>query len=502
MDKLEKVVIVGGGTAGWMAASALAKTFGRDLQVELIESDAIGTVGVGEATIPPIRNFNLLLELDEADFLRAVNGTYKLGIEFENWGQLGERYFHPFAPHGIDTWAARFHHYWLRARSNGNTTPLDDYSMETCMARANRFGVRSPRAANYAYHFDAAGYARLLRRLSEGMGVTRTEGRVVDVAQDPESGFITSVTLESGDRVAGELFIDCSGFRALLIEKTLGTGWEDWSHWLRSDRALAVQTESTRPPVPYTRATARSCGWQWKIPLQHRVGNGLVYCSDHMDEDRAARTLLDNVEGRPIADPRPIRFRTGRRRQQWNKNCVSLGLSSGFLEPLESTSIHLIQNSVIRLIKMFPRAGIEQANIDQFNRESLEEIEHIRDFIILHYHVNQRTDSGYWSECREMSIPDSLQHKIDLFSRSGLIFRDNNELFSEVSWTAVMIGQGLVPESWHPVVDRIDDMQLETMMANVRADIAQVVRGGPGHEQYLREICEGESDAGRPAASA
>lgn len=503
MNKLEKVVIVGGGTAGWMAASALAKTFGHELQVELIESDAIGTVGVGEATIPPIKNFNLLLELDEAEFLRAVNGTYKLGIEFENWGELGERYFHPFAPHGIDTWAAQFHHYWLRARDKGNAAPLDDYSMETCMARADRFGVRAGRAANYAYHFDAAGYARLLRKLSEQMGVIRTEGKVVDVAQDSESGFITSVTLESGERIEGDLFIDCSGFRALLIEKTLGTGWEDWSHWLKSDRALAVQTESTRPPAPYTRATARNCGWQWKIPLQHRVGNGLVYCSDYMDEDRAARTLLDNVEGRPITDPRPIRFRTGRRRQQWNKNCVSLGLSSGFLEPLESTSIHLIQNNVIRLIKMFPRAGIEQANIDQFNREALDEIEFIRDFIILHYHVNQRTDSDYWTECREMTIPDSLQHKIDLFSRSGLIFRDNNELFSEVSWTAVMIGQGLVPESYHPVVDRIDDAQLDTMMANVRADIAQVVKDGPSHEQYLREICEGDrSEARQPAASA
>lgn len=502
MNKLEKVVIVGGGTAGWMAASALAKTFGRDLHVELIESDAIGTVGVGEATIPPIKNFNLLLELDEADFLNAVNGTYKLGIEFENWGGLGERYFHPFAPHGIDTWAAQFHHYWLRARRNGSAAPLDDYSMETCMARANRFGVRSGRAANYAYHFDAAGYARLLRQLSEQMGVVRTEGKVIDVEQDAESGFILSVTLESGARVDGDLFIDCSGFRALLIEQTLGTGWDDWSHWLRSDRALAVQTESTRPPAPYTRSTARHCGWQWKIPLQHRVGNGLVYCSDHMDEDRAARTLLDNVEGRPITDPRPIRFRTGRRRQQWNKNCVSLGLSSGFLEPLESTSIHLIQNNIIRLIKMFPRAGIDQANIDQFNREALDEIEYIRDFIILHYHVNQRTDSAYWTECREMSIPDSLQHKIDLFSRSGLIFRDNNELFSEVSWTAVMIGQGLVPETYHPVVDRIDDERLDNMMAKVKADIARVVQDGPSHEQYLREVCQrGSTDVAQPAAS-
>lgn len=502
MNRLEKVVIVGGGTAGWMAAAALAKTFGQTLEIELIESDAIGTVGVGEATIPPIRNFNLLLELDEADFLRAVNGTFKLGIEFENWGELGERYFHPFAPHGIDTWAAQFHHYWLRARQAGESAALDDFSMETCMARANRFGNKTGRAANYAYHFDATGYAQLLRGLAEKMGVVRSEGKVIDVEQHSESGFIASVTLESGRRITGELFIDCSGFRALLIEQTLGTGWEDWSQWLRSDRALAVQTESTRPPAPYTRSTARSCGWQWKIPLQHRVGNGLVYCSDFMDEDRAARTLMDNLEGRPITDPRPIRFKTGRRRQQWTKNCVSLGLSSGFLEPLESTSIHLIQNSIIRLIKMFPRAGIEQANIDQFNREVESEIEYIRDFIILHYHVNQRTDSTYWTECREMDIPDSLRHKIELFSRSGLIFRENNELFSEVSWTAVMIGQGLLPASYHPVVDRVDDANLAAMMAKVKADIAHVVSDGPSHDTYIQQLLDARRTHQQPAASA
>ena len=502
MKGLDKVVIVGGGTAGWMAASALAKTFGKTLAVELVESDAIGTVGVGEATIPPIKNFNLLLELEEADFLKAVNGTCKLGIEFENWGELGDRYFHPFAPHGIDTWAAQFHHYWIKARQQGHDKPLDAYSMEACMARADRFGVKKGRPANYAYHFDAAGYARLLRTLSEKMGVVRTEGKVVDVAQHPDSGFIQSVTLDSGRVIEGDLFIDCSGFRALLIEQTLGTGWEDWSHWLRSDRALAVQTESTRPPKPYTRSTARSCGWQWKIPLQHRVGNGLVYCSDHMDEDRALRTLLDNVEGKPIADPRPIRFRTGCRKQQWTKNCVSLGLSSGFLEPLESTSIHLIQNNVIRLIKMFPRAGIEQANVDQFNREARQEIEYIRDFIIAHYHINQRTDSPYWTECREMSIPDSLQHKIDLFARSGLIFRDNNELFSEVSWTAVMIGQGLMPVSYHPVVDQVSDERLAAIMQGARSDIQQVVRDGPSHAAYIDRICKHGAQRRRSSAPA
>jgi len=485
---IEKVVIVGGGSAGWMAAAALAKTFGRGLDIELIESDAIGIVGVGEATIPPIRNFNLLLELDEAEFLREVNGTFKLGIEFENWGELGDRYFHPFAPHGMDTWAAQFHHYWLRARQGGEGASLDDFSLETCMARAGCFGNQTARPTKYAYHFDATGYALLLRRLAEKLGVVRTEGKVVEVGQHAESGFIESVTLESGHTVSGELFIDCSGFRALLIEQTLGTGWEDWSHWLRSDRAMAVQSELTGPPAPFTRATARSCGWQWKIPLQHRTGNGLVYCSDFMNEDQATRTLLDNLEGQPMGDPRPIRFKTGRRLKQWNKNCVSLGLASGFLEPLESTSIHLIQNNIIRLIKMFPRAGMDQANIDQFNREVRTEIEHIRDFIVLHYHLNQRVDSPYWTECREMSVPDTLCHKIELFTRSGLIFRDNNELFSEVSWTAVMIGQGLIPASYHPVVDRVKESQLKATMSSIRAEIAKVIKASPGHQHYIRAI--------------
>ncbi|MDT8408869.1 MAG: tryptophan halogenase family protein [Wenzhouxiangellaceae bacterium] len=485
MNNLQKVVIVGGGTAGWMAAAGLAKTFGRELDIELIESDAIGTVGVGEATIPPIKNFNLLLELDEAEFLREVNGTFKLGIEFENWGDLGESYFHPFAPHGVDTWAAQFHHYWLRAKRLGQGGAFDDFSLEACMAGARRFGNNSGRPANYAYHFDATGYARLLRRISEGLGVTRSEGKVVDVAQHPESGFIESVTLDCGRTIAGDLFIDCSGFRALLIEQTLGTGWEDWSHWLRSDRAIAVQTESLGAAVPYTRATARSCGWQWKIPLQHRVGNGLVYCSDYMDEDSAAKLLLDNLDGRTLAEPRPIRFKTGRRLQQWNRNCVSLGLASGFLEPLESTSIHLIQNSMIRLIKMFPRRGFEPTVVDQFNREVRQEIEYIRDFIILHYHVTRRVDSPYWTDCREMTVPDSLRHRIELFSQNGLVFRENNELFSEVSWTSVMLGQGIDPQAYHPVVDSLDESKLKAMMSGVKADIDRVVRDAPSHEQYL-----------------
>ena len=502
MSGIRNIVIVGGGTAGWMAAAALAKTFGTHLDITLIESEAIGTVGVGEATIPPIRNFNLLLELGEGEFLSAVNGTFKLGIEFENWGGLGERYFHPFAPHGRDTWAAQFHHYWLRARALGETAALDDYSLEAGMARAGKMSGRTGRAVNHAYHFDAAAYAALLRRLGEGMGVHRIEGKVVDVGQDGETGMIQSLKLEDGQSIAGDFFIDCSGFRALLIEKAMGSGWEDWSHWLMNDRAVAVQSESVRPPAPYTRSTARSCGWQWNIPLQHRVGNGLVYCSAYMDEDTAASLLLDNVSGKPLTDPLRIPFRTGRRREQWKGNCVALGLSSGFLEPLESTSIHLIQNSIIRLIKMFPREHIEPAQVAQFNSEVSTEIEQIRNFIIAHYHINQRDDSPYWVDCREMDIPDSLRHKIELFSTTGLVFRDNNELFSEVSWTSVMIGQGLIPTGHHPVADKPGAEQVAAMMSGARGEIAQALSNGIDHDRALRQRCESKQrqQPARPAA--
>ncbi|MBT8095703.1 MAG: tryptophan 7-halogenase [Woeseia sp.] len=482
---MERVVIVGGGTAGWMAAAALAKSFPQTLQIELIESDEIGTVGVGEATIPPIRNFHLLLELDEAEFLHAVNGTYKLGIEFENWGNLGEKYFHPFSAHGIDTWAAQFHHFWIKARQHGESTSLDEFSLEANMARASRFGKTGERKAAYAYHFDAGLYAQLLRRLGEGCGVQRTEGKVVDVNLHPESGFIESVTLESGLTVAGDLFIDCSGFRGLLIEQALETGWEDWGHWLRNDRAIAVQTESVTPPQPYTRSVARSCGWQWKIPLQNRVGNGLVFSSNYMSDDEAQQTLLNNLEGKLINEPRTIRFNTGRRLKQWHKNCVALGLASGFLEPLESTSIHLIQNSIIRLVKLFPAHGIEQSEVDQFNWEVRQELEYIRDFIIAHYHVTQRTDTAYWNDCRQMNVPDTLTHKLKLFKAGGKIFRDNNELFSQPSWVAVLIGQGLVPDTYHPFVNNSSDSELRELMARVKTGIAKLVGAQPMHKEFI-----------------
>ena len=490
MTRFKRVVIVGGGTAGWMAAAALSKTFDENLDITLVESDVIGTVGVGEATIPPIRNFHLLLDLDEAEFLRAVNGTFKLGIEFENWGGLGESYFHPFGVIGADAWMAQFHHYWLRARQHGDPGDIGSYCLETCMAKSAKFTNETPiRDPIYAYHFDAALYARLLRKLSEGWGVKRVEGKVAEVGTDPESGFIESVTLDDGSRIAGDLFIDCTGFRGLLIEQTLNTGWEDWSHWLRSDSAVAVQTESVAPPNPYTRATARSCGWQWKIPLQNRVGNGLVFSSAHMSDDEAQKLLLDNLDGKPIIEPRVIKFKTGRRLKQWNKNCVALGLSSGFLEPLESTSIHLIQNNIIRLIKMFPGEELTQAEIDQYNRDARSEVEYIRDFIILHYHATQRSDTRYWKDCRAMEVPKRLADRIELFRTSGRIFREFGELFSETSWIAVMLGQGVIPGGYHPFVDKPTGRELHDFMKNIQTSIANTVGQLPSHENFIQKHC-------------
>lgn len=496
MPRLKRVVIIGGGTAGWMAAAGLSKSFGNNVEITLVESDQIGTVGVGEATIPAIKNFHLLLELDEAEFLRAVNGTFKLGIEFENWGRLGESYFHPFGPPGVDAWAAQFHHYWLKAKKHGERSDLGQFSPETSLARAEKFSNKLERKANYAYHFDATLYAQLLRRFSEKLGVRRIEGKVVDVSSHAETGFIESVQLESGESVAGDFFIDCSGFRGLLIEQVMKTGWEDWSHWLRCDRAAAVQTESTSPPSPYTRSTARSCGWQWKIPLQNRVGNGLVYSSKYMSEDEAGKTLLDNLDGQPLTDVRNIRFRTGRRLRQWNKNCLALGLASGFMEPLESTSIHLIQNSIIRFIKLFPVDSIIQAEVDQFNMETRTEVECIRDFIILHYKVTQRSDSDFWRDCRDMDIPDSLAHKISLFETNARVFRDNNELFAERSWAAVMLGQGIEPDGYHPFVDNLTDEQLKTFMDEVRGNVAKLVASAPSHHNFLQR--QGFADNRQP----
>jgi len=489
MSRIRRVVIVGGGTAGWMTASGLAKSLGGTIDITLVESDEIGTVGVGEAVIPVIKSFHALLELKEDEFLRAVNGTIKLGIEFENWGRLGESYFHPFGSPGVEAWAAQFHHYWLKARRRGETHALRTFSLEASMAMAGKFTLDSEPQPQYAYHFDAGLYAKLLRKIGEAHGVNRVEGKVVDVNLHGESGFIQSVQLESGEQIVGDLFIDCSGFRGLLIQQALKTEWEDWSHWLRNNSAVAVQTESVSPPAPYTRSTARASGWQWKIPLQNRVGNGLVYSSDYISDDDAKKALLNNIEGAPINEPRIIKFRTGRRSQQWVKNCVAVGLSSGFLEPLESTSIHLIQNSVLRLVRMFPAMEIDPVEVRQFNNETTAEIENIRNFIILHYKVTQRSDSKYWVDCRQMAIPEKLAHKIALFESNARAVRENNEMFRECSWAAVMLGQGIEPSGYHPFVDNLSDKQLEALTAEIKTNVATIVANATSHQDFLKHYC-------------
>lgn len=492
-SNISKVVIVGGGTAGWMAAAALGKLMGKNLDISLIESDQIGTVGVGEATIPLLGAYHQLLGIPEQDFMRATQATFKLGIEFENWGELGDKYLHGFGIVGQDCWACSFHHFWARAVQEGDKSELNEFSLHKHAADAEKFLHKSQGGPDYAYHLDATLYARFLRSFSEKFGVKRIEGKVVDVTTQPADGSIKSVSMESGKTIGGEIFIDCSGFRALLAEQTLKTGYEDWTHWLPCDRAVAVQTKSVRPPLPYTRSIAREAGWQWRIPLQHRVGNGLVYCSRFISDDDAKKTLLDNIEGDLITEPRVIRFKTGRRILQWNKNCVSLGLASGFLEPLESTSIHLVQSGIIRLMQLFPKDGFNQAEIDEYNKQSKLEFEYIRDFIIMHYHVTQRNDTAFWDYCRTMDVPETLSRRLELFSANGRIFRENFELFFDGSWSQVMTGQRLIPDGYHPIVDLMSDHELRNFLQQIKTSHINAASGYPRHQDFINKYCRAES---------
>lgn len=494
-QSINKVVIVGGGTAGWMTAAVLARAMGPLIEIELIESDAIGTVGVGEATIPQIRLLVNLLGLDEHEFLSRCQGSIKLGIEFHGWGQPGDRYMHAFGAIGRPLGMLPFHHYWLRQHQAGKGGSLWDYSFTHQAAKANRYS-RVDRLGDtgldglvYAYHFDATLVAAFLREFSEKFGVVRTEGRIVDTRLRDSDGFIESLALEGGATVSGELFIDCSGFRGLLIEQALETGYEDWTHWLPCDRAVAVPCASVEPLTPYTQAIARPAGWQWRIPLQQRIGNGHVYCSEFMSDDEATAILLDNLDGEPEAEPRPLRFTTGMRKKLWNRNCVALGLASGFMEPLESTSIHLVQSGLSRLVGLFPDATFSQADVDEFNRQSRFEFERIRDFLILHYHVNRREDDEFWIGRREMEVPDSLQRKIDLFSESGRIYRDADELFTEVAWLQVMLGQGIEPARHHPLADLPEEDQLDGLFGDMKALIDQSVSRLQDHREYLEKHC-------------
>ncbi len=495
-NTLRKVLIVGGGTAGWMTAAVLLHSLGRSYRIQLIESDEISTVGVGEATIPSILKFTELIGLDENEFMRQTQATFKLGIQFRNWGARGDSYIHGFGSMGRKTGLVDFHHYWLKAFQAGKVDRLDDYSINLLACEKNRFArarldnLQSPLAdIRHAFHFDAGLFARYLRGYSEKLGVTRTEGKITQVHQHPETGFVTGVTMENGDLHEADLFIDCSGFRGLLIEKTLKTGYDDWSHWLPCDSALAVPCESVSPLLPYTRATAHGAGWQWRIPLQHRIGNGHVFSSRFTSQDEAAATLMANLDGKALAEPRLIRFVTGKRKRFWNKNVVAIGLASGFIEPLESTSIHLIQQGIVRLVELFPTRGFLQADIDEFNRQSATEFEQVRDFIVLHYHATQRDDTPFWDYCRTMSVPDTLKHKIELFAANGRFFRQNDELFNETSWAQVMLGQGIRPRGYHPLVDNTDEAATYRMLDNVKAVMHAVVDRLPTHEEAIARHC-------------
>ncbi len=491
---VRKVVIVGGGTAGWISAAALSHFLGGLVEIELIESDSIGTVGVGEATIPQLIRLNSVLGFDEREFVRETRATYKLGIKFENWGQLGSSYLHTFGEVGINLASLHFHQYWLRSLHNGKPSSLWDYSLHNAAADQHRFahlervGNTSLSGLAYAFHFDAGLYAQYLRQYAEGQGVRRLEGTIVDVTTNGETGFVESVTLASGDQVSGDLYLDCSGFRGLLIGQALGVTYRDWSDVLPCNRAVAVGCESGDALPPYTKSTAHQAGWQWRIPLQHRVGNGHVYCSEYISDDEATAVLLDNLGGKPLGDPRILRFTTGRRDKFWHKNVVSIGLASGFMEPLESTSIHLVQSNISELINLFPHRQISPTDVEQYNRVVGEEFDLIRDFLVLHYKLNQRDDSPFWRYCRDMAVPESLQHKMALFAESGRIVREPRDLFRDSSWVQVMIGQGLMPQHHHRLADRISDAELDEFLRNVRAIVNKAAGELPDHQQYLGRL--------------
>lgn len=487
-QKITKIVIAGGGTAGWMSAASLSKLLGKSFDITLVESDEIATVGVGEAAIPTLTAFHRLLGINEQAFMEATHATFKLGINFENWKKGDDEYMHGFGRVGKECWAGEFQHFWLHGKRNNIEFAFDHYSPEIQAAKAEKFALTKG-GLNYSYHLDATLYAKFLRTFSEAHGVKRIEGKIIDVAKDSKTGDIKSLQLANGNVIEGQLFIDCTGFVGVLIEKFLHTGYEDWSHWLPCDSAVAVQTKSTSAPLPYTRSIARESGWQWRIPLQHRVGNGLVFCSKYLADDEAKTLLMDNIEGEPINQPRVIKFKTGRRRKGWNKNCVALGLSSGFLEPLESTSIHLIMSGVLRLIRLFPFEGISPSAVNEYNQQLTTELEHIRDFIILHYHVTQRADTPFWQYCKGMEIPDSLKQRLDLFKETGRIFTSEGELFRVDSWAQVMLGQGVYPEQYHQIAAIMKPHELERFLSDIRQTIDKAIADLPSHQTFLDQYC-------------
>ena len=492
---IRSILIVGGGTAGWMTAAALAHALPRGCAITLVESDEIGTVGVGEATIPPIRLFNETLGIDEAEFLRETRGSFKLGIEFVDWGRVGHRYFHPFGSYGKPFDMLPVHQHWLAARAAGSTVPLDDLSMAWGAAKRGRFAppLSDPRSIgstfDHAYHFDAGLYAAFLRRRAQARNVTRVEGKVANVTLNGETGHVGSVTLADGRTMEADFFIDCSGFRGLLIEGALGTGYQDWTHWLPCDRAVAVPCARAAATTPYTRSTAREAGWQWRIPLQHRTGNGYVYCSRFLSDDEAADTLLRSLDGDALGDPRPLRFVTGRRNLFWNRNVVAIGLASGFMEPLESTSIHLIQAGIAKLLALFPTRNFDASVTDEYNRIATGEFERIRDFIVLHYKLTQRQDSPLWRACAAMPIPDTLAARIDHFRRDGRLISREHDLFGAASWTAVHVGQFNLPARGDPLTAYLPDPAASrAYVEKLATAIARAAETMPAHDAYVAQL--------------
>jgi tryptophan halogenase len=494
--RIRSIAIIGGGSAGWMTAATLSKILGTQFaSVTLVESEEIGIIGVGEATIPQMATFNRMLGIEEDDFVRRTKGSFKLGIQFVNWGRKGHTYFHPFGGYGLNMEGVSFHSFYLRMMQQGEAPSPDPWSIEATAGLQNKF-MRPFDAGNsplsniaYAYHFDAGLYARYLRSYAEERGVVRQEGKVVDVSLRGEDGFIEAVTLDDGRRIEADFFIDCSGFRGLLIEGALKCGYEDWSNWLPCNRAVAVPCEGVEEITPYTRSTAREAGWQWRIPLQHRTGNGYVYSNAHISDEEATRTLLANLDGKPLADPRIVPFLTGHRKKFWHKNCLAVGLAAGFIEPLESTALWLIQSGISRLMTMFPDRDFAQPDIDRYNRILTTEYEEIRDFLVLHYKATERDDTPFWDRCRNMDVPDRLQEKLGVFLHNGRTFRDNGELFNDTSWFAVMLGQLLKPKSYDPVADILPLDETRRRLEHIKSAVAKSAEYMPGHRQFIMENC-------------
>jgi tryptophan halogenase len=499
-SSLKQLVIVGGGAAGWMTAAALSRLLRPDsVSITLVESDEIGIIGVGEATIPDMLQFNLFLGVAEAELMRATNATFKLGIEFVDWSRKGARYFHPFGFHGVDIDGLDFHQFWLHCRASGHTHSIGEYCLTEIVAGKGKFGFPDVKVAGapasylrYAYHFDAALYAAFLRRYAEQRGVKRIEGKVCEVLRAPETGEITGVRLTNGPTVGGEFFFDCTGFRSLLLDKTLGVPWVDWRHWLPCDGALAVACEHDGPPRPFTRSTARTAGWQWKIPTQQRTGNGHIFCSDFMNEEEATSLLTQSLDGPMIGAPRLIRFGTGHRRSFWEKNCVAIGLSAGFLEPLESTSLYLIRQGISRFIALFPGASPAPILRDEYNRWMQRDFEQVRDLLIFHYYANER-DEPFWRHCRNMQVPDTLRRRLELFAEGGRFLRNEGELFPNASWVAVMLGQNVLPRVVDPAVASRPAAEIEPKLDLLRRAMNEYADTLSSHAETLRNYCASDA---------